>query len=255
MTILAVVKDVCAAVGVMVPTSIFSGLQANRTMQEMLALANEMAQRMAYDTREWTKLKTSTTFIGDGAITHLPGDPPEGVFRGTSAFNLPANYKRMLLTTNVWRSSTMQQPMLFIPDTDKWMQRRAGDGSSGSWTAAGYVGGSTWGEWTLLGDQMHIAPVMPVGVNASFAYLDKNCVTRAAGGYGDTFIEDGDSYRLDERLLKLNMIWQWKANKGTPYAEDMGTYSDALMMATGADKPAPMLISRSPPGGYSAQFL
>ena len=35
---------------------------------------------------------------------------------------------------------------------------------------------------------------------------------------------------IDERLLKLGMIWQWKANKGSPYAEDMGTYSDALVM-------------------------
>ena len=31
------------------------------------------------------------------------------------------------------------------------------------------------------------------------------------------------------------MIWQWKANKGSPYAEDMGTYSDALVMIGGAD--------------------
>ena len=29
------------------------------------------------------------------------------------------------------------------------------------------------------------------------------------------------------------MIWQWKANKGAPYAEDMGTYGDALRDADG----------------------
>ena len=33
---------------------------------------------------------------------------------------------------------------------------------------------------------------------------------------------------LDERLLKLGMIWQWKAKKGSPYQEDLGTYGDAL---------------------------
>jgi len=49
-TLLTVVQDVCAAVGVAVPQSIFSGITGNRTMQEMLALANEMAQRIAYDT-------------------------------------------------------------------------------------------------------------------------------------------------------------------------------------------------------------
>ena len=40
-----------------VPTSVFTNIAANRTMTEMLALANEMAQRIAYDTREWTMLK------------------------------------------------------------------------------------------------------------------------------------------------------------------------------------------------------
>ena len=35
--------------------SVFSNITANRTMQEMLALANEMAQRIAYDTRDWTE--------------------------------------------------------------------------------------------------------------------------------------------------------------------------------------------------------
>jgi DNA-binding IclR family transcriptional regulator len=55
MTLLSVVKDVCAVVGVLVPTSVFSNITTNRTMQEMLALANEMAQRIAYDTRDWTR--------------------------------------------------------------------------------------------------------------------------------------------------------------------------------------------------------
>ena len=48
---------------------------------------------------------------------------------------------------------------------------------------------------------------------------------------------DGDSFVLDERLLKLGMIWQWKANKGSPYAEDMATYGDALVVHGGARQP------------------
>ena len=47
MTLLTVVKDVCATVGVQVPSTVFGGIANNRTMQEMLALANEMAQRIA----------------------------------------------------------------------------------------------------------------------------------------------------------------------------------------------------------------
>jgi hypothetical protein len=67
-----------------------------------------------------------------------------------------------------------------------------------------------------------------------------------SGGVGDRFTDDADSFRLDERLLKLGMVWQWKANKGTSYAEDMGTYTDALSIAMGHDKPAPIYVGRRP---------
>jgi hypothetical protein len=219
MTVLQVVQDVCAAVGVVVPSSIFSGISTNRTMQEMSRCANEMAQRMAYDTREWTRLKTSTTFVGNGIA---------------SQFNLPANYQRMLLAGNVWRSTSALQPMQHVTDVDDWDQRRDLE----------YV--NPWGEWMLRGDQIWIWPAMGVGVTARMNYLDRNCIKLASGGYGDRFVDDADSYRLDERLLKLNMTWQWKAQKGAPYAEDMGTYSDALAVATGADKPAKVLVDKYP---------
>jgi len=219
MTLLTVVRDVCAAVGVVLPTSVFSNITANRTMQEMVSLANEVVQRIAYDTRDWTFFRKTCVFTGDNV---------------KQAFDLPANYKRMLLTANVWRSTSALQPMIFIPDTDQWMQRRALNRFS------------AWGEWTIIGGQMLIWPVMGVGVTASFAYLDKNCVKLASGGYGDTFMADGDSFALDERLMKLAMIWQWKAQKGLPYAEDMGSYGDALTTAMGKDSPSPIIIDRLP---------
>ena len=219
MTILSVVRDVCAVTGVALPSSIFSGIANNRTMQEMSSLANEMAQRIAYDLRDWTFLKRSQTFVGDGS---------------TLQFNLPANFKRLLLTTDVWRSTSALHPMQFIPDLNEWIQRRALNRFS------------AWGEWTIVGGQMWIWPVMETGTSAQFAYLDKNCVSLAAGGYGDSFLADADSFALDERVLKLGMIWQWKAQKGSAYAEDMGTYGDALTNAMGHDSPSPIIVGRRP---------
>ena len=51
------------------------------------------------------------------------------------------------------------------------------------------------------------------------------------------------------------MIWQWKANKGSPYAEDMGTYSDALVMIAGADSPAPIIMDQGGRGRVDAGQL
>ena len=219
MTILTVVRDVCAVVGVVAPTSVFANLAANRTMFEMLALANEQAQRIAYDTRDWTRLKAEATIIGDGVTTAWP---------------LPANFKRMLPTTNVWSSTSTQTPLMFIQNTDMWTQRRA------------YGDIDSRGEWTLLGDYLHIYPALGPANTASFTYLDRNCVRLASGGYGDSFLADADEFRLDERLLKLGMTWQWKAQKGSPYSEDIGTYSDALQIAMRFDNPSPIIIDRLP---------
>ena len=146
---------------------------------------------------------------------------------------MPADYKRMLLKSEVWRSTSTLQPMSYVSDINEWIQRR----SMNRYAA--------WGEWIRTGGQMHIWPVLGDGMTATFAYLGKNCVTLASGGVSDTFTADGDSFVLDERLLKLGMIFQWKANKGSPYSEDMGSYGDALMMAMAADSPAPTLVGRS----------
>jgi hypothetical protein len=232
MTLLSVVRDVCAVVGVNIPTAVTTNLAANRTMQEMYALANEMAQRIAYDTRDWTLFRKTQTYVGDDIAT---------------SFALPADYKRMLLTSNVWRSTYTMSPMVFVPDTDEWLNRRARNYDY-----------HPDGEWTMFGGEMHIWPVLggpvvgppaAVAVTAYYTYLEKNCIRLASGGVGDSFTADGDSFRLDERLLKLGMIWQWKANKGTSYAEDMGTYSDALAVAMGHDSPAPIIIGRRPLSG------
>ena len=89
------------------------------------------------------------TFAGDGI---------------TTAFTLPANYKRMLLTSNVWRSTSPLQPMRFVPDTDEWLNRRALELLR------------RLGRVDMLGGQMLIWPAMAAGATAYFAYLDKNCV-------------------------------------------------------------------------------
>jgi len=151
--------------------------------------------------------------------------------------------QRMLLTANVWRSTSTQSPMQFIADTDAWLRRRA----------EGWVS-QPWGEWTMMGGQMHISPIVSAGTSAYFAYLHRNCIQLASAGSGDVFQADADHFALDERLLKLGMIWQWKQNKGAAYAEDMGTYQDALNNIAGRDSPAPIIIGRqtmSTVAGYS----
>jgi hypothetical protein len=220
MTLLTVVRDVFATVGVggtVQPSSVFSGIAGNRTMQEMLALANEMAQRIAYDSRDWYRMRKTQVMNGNDLAT---------------GFDYPADYLRMLLQGEVYRSTNVLVPMRFIPDTMEWLNRRSRNIND------------AFGEWTSLNGQILIWPILATGQSAYYPYIHKNCVALGAGGVGDTFQADNDTFPLSERVLKLGMIWQWKAQKGSPYAEDLGTYGDALTSIMGRDGPQPTIIGR-----------
>src|SRR4249919_25233 len=101
MTILSVVTDVCMANGINPPVSMFGASIQPRTQAELLSLANEMAQRIAYDVREWRALKAIHVFAGDGV---------------SDRYALPANFKRMLLTSQVYPSYATRQPLRFVSD-------------------------------------------------------------------------------------------------------------------------------------------
>jgi len=139
MTILTVVQDVCANVGVVYPASVFAGIANNRTMQEMLSLANEMAHAIGADLREWTRLKATAVFTGDGVVTSPPpyGD---GVVHGTSRFNWPAGFRRLLTNSNMYRTDMALTPMRYVADADEWLVRRANNNydSRGEWCNLGH---------------------------------------------------------------------------------------------------------------------
>lgn len=213
MSILSVIKQVCPVIGLSVPDAVFSS--TDREHLELQALANEMAQRIAFDGRDWTRLKVLATLTGDGTAT---------------SFALPADYHRMLKKARVWPSANPYAPFAHIADSDDWLAMTVQNRHE------------LTGAWTLIGEQIHIAPVMANLATASFFYLSDKMVKDKDGVAKAEFGADDDAFRLDERVLKLGMIWQWKANKGQAYAEDMASYEDALAVASGADKGSNMLV-------------
>lgn len=208
MALLSVCQDVALTVGVEVPTVVAAG--TTRTARELLSLANGMAQRIAYDSRDWSALKTLATFTGDGVLTQ---------------FALPTDYKRMLKDTRLLSSTAPHYPLTHYPSSDDWLALQA----------QGYT--PPFGGWTIIGSNVQVSPALANAATIKFYYLSKYPVTASTGQVTKTeFSADTDLFRLDERLLKLGMIWQWKANKGAPYAEDMATFEDALANVAGADR-------------------
>jgi hypothetical protein len=210
--ILSVIQRFAKVVGMAVPEAVFAS--DGRSEQEFAALACQMSERIA-DEHDWQRLRRKATITGDGV---------------TTSWTLPADFSRMPSNVSL-RDST--GPLQRVLDPNVWL-----DWGLRSWAPAP-------GAWTLLGDRIEIMPALADGrvvqyyyqsdkivrsdgtaANSSFPYT-LNFELADSGEYGTAlpgFVSDGDHFQLDWKILELGMIWQWRANKGMPYAEDMQTY-------------------------------
>lgn len=193
MTILSIIQEVCKVTGLDVPTDVLASTE--REHIELVSLANEMAERIA-QSYDWQVLKNVATVNGDGL---------------TESFDLPSDYRRMLKKSQLWSSSS-QVALTPVPDADSWLGM--GFPSVGMMSRA----------WTLYGGQLHIKPALASSATAQYFYISRLIVTSVTDANKAEFTADDDVFRLSERLLKLGMVWQWRASKGLAYQEDMDTY-------------------------------
>lgn len=210
MTLLSVCAEVAKVVGLDEPDAVASS--TDREYVELFSLANEMAERIARG-YNWQLLSRIHTLTGDGA---------------TEDFDLPSDYDRMLVKSQVW-SSSLETALSPIGSLDRWLELDI--------QAFDFVVNA----WIIYGGQMHIKPPMATGVTAKFFYQSNLIIAPSAGSNKAEFTADTDSFRLDEQLLKLGMIWQYKAYKGLSYAEDMVNYETLLARLATRDRGSRML--------------
>jgi hypothetical protein len=160
-----------------------------------------MGRRIARD-YEWQELKRTATITGDGVTTD---------------FALPADYDRMPKQAELWSSSI--PAFTHVTDYDKWLE----------WLTTMFS--TAIPRWTLLGGRIHVQPAIKVDQTATYAYQSK-LFARGAGGDKGRFDNDADEFLLNEELLKLGIVWQWKSQKGHAYAEDMANYEELLATLT-----------------------
>lgn len=195
MTVLTAIGDACAVIGLDVPTYVFASTE--REHVELRALCNEIATRI-FKEHDWSKNKTIATINGDGS---------------TASFSLPSDFSRMLRDTKLLSSARRDVPLTHITDANIWLADQV----------SGYVAKNP--EWMIYGGSLYIRPVVTPGEAVSYFYVKKV----------PAFSSDSDTFALDERLLTLGIIWQWKAQKGQPYAEDFANYEAALQLAIQED--------------------
>lgn len=212
MTVLAAIQDATTVLGLEKPSAVYSS--AEREHVELAALANEIGQRIgrAY---EWELLNRIATFTGDGS---------------TVAFDLPSDFDRMVKDAQLW-SSSLETPLRNIHSRNEWLGLDV--------QAFDFVINA----WIKFGGQIHIKPALASGVTVKTFYQSDQIAQANDLSLKAAFTADNDVFRLSERLLKLGIIWQWRANKGLPYEEDLETYEELLTKEISDDKGARVLVA------------
>lgn len=214
MTVLDVVQKVSTVIGLNKPLAMFSA--TDRELVELQDVVNEMAETIAkaYD---WQVLKKIATATGDGTTEDF------------TLTTIGTGFQRMLQKATVWVASQPYMPADHITDTDEWL---------------GIITSNlvpVQKMWTIYGDQIHIKPALDAADTAKFYFITDRIVQPASGTNKAAFTLDTDTFLLSERVLRLGTIWQWKSNKGLPYAEDMASYEIALQQEIARDKGSKIL--------------
>lgn len=193
------------------PNTIFS--TQNQTEMELADLATEVATDIM-KSHDWRALTQIATLVGDGA---------------TTAFDKPADYDRMVQGQDMTDRASWFWNYTPASDLNEWLMLQ-----DGGWAAI------TPGWWILLDEKFQFYPAP--SSDAQYPYISKNFARSApASGTGvitpkAAFSADDDTFKLDERLLTLGVIWRYREQKGMGYAEDMATYETALSQAQARDR-------------------
>jgi hypothetical protein len=212
MTVLSVCKQAAVKLNQTQPTAVYAATD-DEFAAELALAANETAEAIL-NAHDWQKLTTLGTIIGNGSAT---------------AFNFPSDYDRMVKKTDLHSATWQQSGFRPARDLDNWLYM----------TDIGIIGAP--GDWIMLGGQLQVSPAMPVGETARFYYISSALVAPATGTNKATFTLDTDTFRLSERLLRLGIVWRWRADKRMEYAEDLQNYEIALSEEIAKDRGSKIL--------------
>lgn len=220
MTVLSAVQSAAVRLIGQRPAALFSSTE--QFALEMADLVNESATAIA-KAHEWRALIKTWTLTGDGS---------------TSAFDLPSDYDRMPLKSDLWMTG-FRRSLRRAVDLDEWRYFEI------------YALNGWPGFWTILNDQVQIIPTPAVGNNGKIYYLSNEIVNPATGDPKATFTLDSDTFVLPERLLTLDLMWRWRAQKRLEYSEDIRNFEIAMEEAAGRDKGNRILhVGRQRVGAY-----
>jgi hypothetical protein len=207
LTILSVCREAAVKLSRAQPATLFSATDSFAA--ELLLAAKEVAESLVKEEHDWRALTQLASCQGDAATISFP------------LATVAPGYERLTkggkLHSLRFRNATFRAAQ----DLDEWL-----------FFKDNLLVGSP-GNWVILNGSVQIFPPMPVNDTARFYYISNLYALSAINVPQSAFLADTDTFALDERLLRLGIVWRWRANKRLEYAEDLKNYEIAKMAAMG----------------------
>lgn len=216
MTVISALQPAILRVLKQRPSAVFAS--QDPTMMEFADLANEVATDIMKK-HEWQALTRVQTVTGDGTA---------------SAFPLPDDYDRFLVATEINDPNTWFWGYYNIESVSQWLRML----TSGFQQV-------TPGAWIVLENELRFQPVPGAGAQAIYPYISKGYALSPTKVTQNAFASDLDSFKLEDRLLTLGVIWRYRQQKRLDYAEDMEAYEIALSEAMARDHGLAAIRSRA----------
>lgn len=210
-TVLEITQNAAKALGLDEP-SILVG-STDRTVLELRRALEEAVQKLLR-AHDWEVLKVLQTHDGDGTTTE---------------FAKPSDFLRMPKEGQVW-STRWEHPLLHITPED-WLHLDIREYDT------------IVGTWTFYGGNFVYRPALASDEDAKFFYVSDKVYADSGGTAKSAITADTDTFRLDDRMLELCLIWTWREQKGLDYAEDMATAEVAMAREIESDK-GPRIITQ-----------
>jgi len=219
-TALQIVRAAATKLGIDQPDVLFTA--TDRTEIELRQALIEASDKILH-MHDWQALRTVVTHDGDGSTTQ---------------FALPSDYIRMPKDARVW--STKWQLTLHHITPEEWLNLDVREFELAR------------GTWTIYGGNFVYKPALDADEDAKFWYISRNVVLGSDQVAKEEFSADDDTYKLDDRVLELVLVWVWRQQKGLDYAEEMQTAEYAVSRAMARDGGA-RILTQSSRSGYNAE--
>lgn len=192
MSLLSIVQDAARRLGLTPPSSVINSPDENAKI--LLGMAQEEGKSL-YDRHTWQAIQTEYTFPTADTV---------------ASYTLPGDFDALIKDTVFNRTRR---------------RRMVGDLSPSQWqeTQASLVT-MVDPAFRIRGNRFLISPTPTSVETVAYEYVSKYWCQSDGGAGQSEWAADTDIGLLDEELMKLGVVWRFKAKKGLDYAEDMNSY-------------------------------